>query len=48
MEFKYFMVNDVTQTQKNMPGMFSVIRQITNKRQTPLDRQDSQWMNETK
>ena len=28
--------------------MFSVIRQITHKRQTPLERQDSQWMNEKK
>jgi hypothetical protein len=35
-----------TTTKKNMNGIFSAIRQITQKRQTPLERQDSQWMNE--
>ena len=57
MELKYIMVNGVTKTpiknktkikKENMHGMFSVIRQITHKRQTPLERQDSQWMNEKK
>ena len=31
---------------KKMNGIFSVIRQISQKRQIPLERQDSQWMNE--
>ena len=51
MDLKYIIVNDVTQAplkKKHMHGMLSVIRQIAHNRQTALERQDSQWMNEKK
>ena len=38
--------NNNNDKKKNMNGIFSVIRQISQKRQIPLERQDSQWMNE--